>query len=79
MAFSTANEAAFNRDKIVSVTSLPNDRVSSLFEATAHAVEEAIINAMVAAETMEGINGNTAYGLPHDLVKDVLKKYNRLK
>ena len=79
LAFSTANEAAFNRDKIVSVTSLPNDRISSLFEATAHAVEEAIINAMVAAETMEGINGNTAYGLPHDLVKDVLKKYNRLK
>ena len=79
LAFSTANEAAFNRDKIVSVTSLPNDRLSSLFEATAHPVEEAIINAMVAAETMEGINGNTAYGLPHDLVKDVLKKYNRLK
>ena len=79
LAFSTANEAAFNRDKIVSVTSLPNDRISNLFEATAHAVEEAIINAMVAAETMEGINGNTAYGLPHDLVKDVLKKYNRLK
>ncbi len=79
LAFSTANEAAFNRDKIVSVTSLPNDRISSLFEATAHAVEEAIINAMVSAETMEGINGNTAYGLPHDLVKDVLKKYNRLK
>ncbi len=79
LAFSTANENAFNRDKMVRVTSLPNDRISSLFEATAHAVEEAIINAMVAAETMEGINGNTAYGLPHDLVKEVLKKYNRLK
>jgi len=79
LAFSTANKEAFNRDKMVSVTSLPNDRISSLFEATAHAVEEAIINAMVAAETMEGINGNTAYGLPHDLVKEVLKKYNRLK
>lgn len=78
LAFSTANEEAFNRDKMVSVTSLPNDRISSLFEATAHAVEEAIINAMVAAETMEGINGNTAYGLPHDSVQEVLRKYNRL-
>ena len=79
LAFSTANEAAFNRDEMVAITSLPNDKMSGLFEATAHAVEEAIINAMVAAETMEGINGNTAYGLPHDLVKAVLKKYNRLK
>jgi D-aminopeptidase len=43
------------------------------------AVEEAIINAMVAAETMEGINGNTAYALPHDLLIKTLKKYNRIK
>ena len=43
------------------------------------AVEEAIINAMVAAETMEGINGNKAYALPHDLLIKTLKKYNRLK
>ena len=79
LAFSTANEQAFDRDNAVNVTSLPNDSMSSLFEATAHAVEEAIINAMVAAETMEGINGNTAYGLPHDLLQMVLKKYNRLQ
>ena len=37
------------------------------------------INAMVAAETMEGINGNKSYGLPHKLVIDVLKKYSRIK
>lgn len=79
LAFSTANEQAFNRDKMVAVHTLPNDRISLLFEATAHAVEEAIINAMVAAETMEGINGNKAYGLPHQLVKKVLKQYNRLE
>jgi L-aminopeptidase/D-esterase-like protein len=42
------------------------------------AVEEAIINAMVAAETMEGINGNKAHALPHDLLIETLKKYNRL-
>ena len=43
------------------------------------AVEEAIINAMVAVETMEGINGNTAYALPHDLLIKILKKYNWIK
>jgi len=50
-----------------------------LFEATVQAVEEAIINAMVASETMEGINGNKAYALPHDLLIETLKKYNRLR
>ena len=53
--------------------------INPLFNGTVQAVEEAIINAMVAAETMEGINGNKAYGLPHKLVMDVLKKYNRIK
>lgn len=77
LAFSTANEAAFNRDEKVNVVSLPNDRITSLFEGTTHAVEEAIINAMVAAETMEGNNGNKAYALPHDLLMQILKKYNR--
>jgi L-aminopeptidase/D-esterase-like protein len=56
---------------------LPNDLITPLFEATVQAVEEAIINAMVAAETMEGINGNKAYALPHKLVIDLLKKYKR--
>lgn len=79
LAFSTANEGAFNRDALVSVSSLPNDWMSPLFEATGHAVEEAIINAMVAAETMEGNNGNKVYALPHDLVQEVLRKYNRLE
>ena len=53
--------------------------INPLFNGTVQAVEEAIINAMVAAETMEGINGNKAYALPHKLVIDVLKKYNRIK
>ena len=79
LAFSTANENAFNRDEITNVTSVPNDLLMPVFEATVQAVEEAIINAMVAAETMEGINGNKAYALPHDLLIKTLKKYNRLK
>jgi D-aminopeptidase len=79
IAFSTANPSAFQRDSLVKVEELPNDWINPLFEATVQATEEAIINAMVAAETMEGINGNKAHGLPHKLVMDVLKKYNRLK
>lgn len=79
LAFSTANENAFDREKTTSVQSLSNDRLMPVFEATVQAVEEAIINAMVAAETMEGINGNKAHALPHDLLKEVLKKYNRLQ
>ena len=79
ISFSTANEGAFNREESQSVKSLPNDQMSYFFLATAQATEEAILNALVAAETMEGINGNTIYALPHDRLKDVLKKYNRLK
>jgi L-aminopeptidase/D-esterase-like protein len=79
LAFSTANEQAFNRSENTTVTTFPNDRITPLFEATAWAVEEAIINAMVAAETMVGINGNKTYGLPHDLLQQILKKYNRLR
>ena len=79
IAFSTANPTAFQREKFTKLDELPNDLINPLFEGTVQAVEEAIINAMVAAETMEGINGNKAYGLPHKLVIDLLKKYNRIK
>ena len=79
LAFSTANESAFNRDETTTVESMSNDQLMPVFEATVQAVEEAIINAMVAAETMEGINGNKAYALPHDLLIKTLKKYNRIK
>ena len=79
IAFSTANPTAFQREEFTKLDELPNDLITPLFEATVQAVEEAIINAMVAAETMEGINGNKAYGLPHNLVIDLLRKYNRIK
>jgi L-aminopeptidase/D-esterase-like protein len=79
IAFSTANSTAFQRENFTKVDVLPNDEINPLFEATIQATEEAIINAMVAADTMEGINGNKSYGLPHKLVMDVLKKYNRVK
>ncbi|MBX2935438.1 MAG: P1 family peptidase [Ferruginibacter sp.] len=79
IAFSTANPTAFKREGFTKIDELANDWINPLFDATVQAVEEAIINAMVAAETMEGINGNKAFALPHKLVTDVLKKYNRIK
>ena len=57
---------------------LPNASMNALIEATVQAVEEAIVNALVAGETLTGINGNTVYGIPHDRLRDVLRKYNRL-
>jgi D-aminopeptidase len=79
IAFSNANTTAFQRESFTKVEVLPNDEINPLFNATVQAVEEAIINAMVAAETMEGINGNKVYALPHQLVIELLKKYKRIK
>jgi L-aminopeptidase/D-esterase-like protein len=58
---------------------LPNDSLDPLFLATVRATEEAIVNAMVAADTMTGVDGHTAIALPHDRLREVLKKYNRLE
>jgi L-aminopeptidase/D-esterase-like protein len=57
---------------------LPNDRIDPVFQGAIEATEEAIINAMVAAETMTGIDGYTVHALPHDRLKEVMRKYNRL-
>ncbi len=78
LSFSTANLGAFDREKMTQVSTLSNGHMTYFFEATVQAVEEAIINAMMAAETMSGINGNKVYALPHDLLLQILKNYNRL-
>ena len=78
LAFSTANPGAAVPEGIVSLAMLPNDRMDPLMQATVDATEEAIVNAMIAAETMTGVNGNTVYALPHDRLREILKKYNRL-
>lgn len=78
IAFSTANPEASKTLGIAQISMLPNERINLLFRATVDATEEAIVNAMVAAETMKGINGNTVHALPHDRLREVLKKYNRL-
>jgi L-aminopeptidase/D-esterase-like protein len=77
IAFSTANPRAALGTGAVSLTMLPNDQLNPVFEAVVQATEEAIINAMVGAETMTGANGHTVTALPHDKLRDVLKKYNR--
>jgi len=77
IAFSTANEGAANRENERSIIFLPNDFMNPFFLATAEATEEAILNALISAETMIGINGNTVYELPHDRLIKILKKYNR--
>lgn len=78
IAFSTANPGAGLAEKPTQVTMLPNDHMDPLFEATVQAVEEAVVNAMVAAKTMTGIDGHRVEALPHDRLREVLKKYNRL-
>ena len=64
--------------EIGNINFLPNDLMNPFLNATGQATEEAIINALISAETMTGINNNTVYKLPHDRLKDILKKYNRL-
>ncbi|QDU95711.1 DmpA family aminopeptidase [Lignipirellula cremea] len=79
LAFSTANPGVVESDGEVELTMLPNARMSPLFTATVEAVEEAIVNSLIAAETMAGVNGNKTYALPHDRLQAILRKYNRLR
>jgi L-aminopeptidase/D-esterase-like protein len=78
IAFSTANSNVAFSDGAVNVEMLPNGLISPLFEATVQAVEEAIVNTLVAAETMEGINNNKVWALPHGRLIQIMKKYNRI-
>ncbi len=80
VAFSTANqEAASERAAAAEARVLANGRLNPLFTATVEATEEAIINALVAAETMTGANDVTVHALPHDRLREVLRQYNRLE
>ena len=78
IAFSTANPEAAKPAGVAQLTMLPNDRMNPVFEATVQATEEAIVNALVAAETMTGADNHKVIALPHERLKEVLKKYNRL-
>jgi L-aminopeptidase/D-esterase-like protein len=78
VAFSTANPGAVSPTGLHQITMVANDQIDPLFLATVQATEEAVVNAMVAAGTMKGIDNHTVIGLPHDRLREVLKKYNRL-
>jgi D-aminopeptidase len=78
LAFSTANPRASRDSGLAQVSMISNDQITPLFEATVQATEEAIVNAMLAARTMTGADDLKVYGLPHDRLREVLKKYNRL-
>jgi L-aminopeptidase/D-esterase-like protein len=78
VAFSTANTEVSKTAGTAQLEMLANEGVNPLFRETVNATEEAIVNSLVAAKTMTGINGNTAYALPHDRLKEVMKKYGRL-
>jgi len=77
IAFSTANPGAAGAKEVAELTMVPNSRMSPLFQATVEATEEAVINALVAAETMTGVDDRRIISIPHDRLKELMKKYNR--
>jgi len=78
LAFSTANPKAAQKQGVASLEMLPNDRMGPLFEATVGATEEAIVNALVAGRTLRGREGHEVIGLPHEKVKDILRRHGLL-
>jgi L-aminopeptidase/D-esterase-like protein len=77
VAFSTANrEAVAQSGGTANVVMLPNDRIDYLFEATVQATEEAILNAMVAADDLIGANDLKVPALPEDKLKQLMQKYH---
>ena len=79
LAFSTANRGADGPAPVAGLTALINEKMDPLLEAAVHAVEEAIINTLVAAETMTGREGVTAAAIPHRELQDLLRRYNRFE
>ena len=81
MAFSTVPGEVNGPDQKAPspITPIPDTELNEVFEATVQATEEAIVNAMVAARTTTGADGYTMYGLPHDELRAILKRYNRLE
>jgi D-aminopeptidase len=78
IAFSTANESA-SQAATANLRALGNEQMNPLFLATVQAVEESIINALVAAETMPGGFGNMAFAIYHKARLMVLRQYGRLE
>jgi len=79
LAFSTANATAVKAKEIVQLTMIPNEQLDPIFDATVSATEEAVINALVAAESMTGRDDHTVIAIPHDRLCEVMKKYGHLR
>jgi L-aminopeptidase/D-esterase-like protein len=77
LAFSTANPKTATSEGPTRVDMLPNPRMNPLFYAAVQATEEAVLNAMLAAETMTGADGLRIHALPHDRLIETMKKYGR--
>ena len=79
VAFSTANEtAAHGEGGVQPLEVLANSEITPFFEAVVQATEEAIVNALVAGRDMVGVNGRRIHGLPHDRLREILRRYGRL-
>jgi D-aminopeptidase len=80
LAFSTANRGLYREGAVtLPVTMLPNEAMTTLFEAVAEATEEAIVNALSTATTMTGLYGRIAYALPLERLLEVMRHYRRLQ
>jgi D-aminopeptidase len=74
LCFSTGNRALETDEGEIRVRMLNDSRINSLYEAVIDAIEESILNAMLAAESMTGRNGNTVHALPAELLLDALRR-----
>ena len=73
VAFSTANAGAAQRRGVRNLTMLPNDAMNALFAGVVQAVEEAVLNALVAATPMTGRDGHHVPALPHERVRELMR------
>lgn len=78
LAFSTANRQRYGAPGPGRFDFVPTERIDPIFAATVEATEEAIVNAMVAADPMTGVGGAFYPSLPHDRLREVLRRYGRL-
>src|SRR5216117_1943059 len=79
VAFSTANPNVANPDQVThSIETIPNDLMDPLFTGVVQATEEAVVNALVDNRSMTGRDNHRVDALPHDRLRELLKKYNRL-
>ena len=80
VAFSTANKNVWAADQVThAVQTIPNDLMDPIFNGVVQATEEAVLNALVDNQTMTGADNHRVDSLPHDRLRELLKKYNRLK